>query len=109
MTHEQYVASVRKRVVAIANEMLNGRTPFLEGAIKLSSLLPEAEMDQRDEDVMAFALISSETDDLPLGSARDYWSAEALERLQPDIDKATEWAKKVGSSACQSLIRRFDT
>jgi hypothetical protein len=107
MTHEQYVASVRKSICDIANEMLDGRTPFLEGSIRLSSLLAEAEIDLHDEDVMAFTLISSETDNLPLGSAREHWSVEALERLQPDFDKATEWAKEVGSSACQSLIRRF--
>ena len=107
MTHEEYVASVRAQVAALALEMLDGRISFLEGSIELSSLRFEAEVDEHDEDFMAFVAIASETDSLPIGKSREYWSAEALERHKPAIEKATEWAKQFGIPACQSLIRRF--
>lgn len=96
ITHEQYVASVRCRVAAIAHGMLNGEVDFLEGAIELASLRHEAEVDENDPDFMAFVVIASETDSLPIGTSTALWSKEALAKHQPEIDVAIIWAKKVG-------------
>lgn len=107
MTHDEYVASVRLRATTLAREMLDGKIPFLEGAIELSSLRFEAEVDVHDQDFMVFVVIDTETDSLPIGKSREHWSVDALERHKPDIEKATEWAKQIGVPACESLIRRF--
>ena len=93
--------------MTLAQEMIDGKISFLEGALELSSLRHEAEVDERDEDLMAFVVIESETDSLPMGKSKKYWSAEALDKHQTEIDKATEWAKEFGIPACKSLIRRF--
>ena len=58
-------------------------------------------------DFMAFVAIDSETDDLPIGDVRKYWSKEALDKLDPEIKKAEEWAKNFGLKECESLVRRF--
>lgn len=108
ITHEQYVASVRGRVAAIAHSMIKGDVEFLEGAIELASLHHEAEVDENDPDFMAFVLIASETDSLPIGASRALWSKEALTKHQPKIDAATIWAQNVGMAACQSLVGRFN-
>ncbi len=72
ITHEQYVASVRSRVAAIAHGMLNGEVNFLEGAIELASLRNEADVELNDPDFMAFVVIASETDSLPIVNWENY-------------------------------------
>jgi hypothetical protein len=89
--------------------MLDGSIPFLEGAITLASLRQEAAVEENDEDFSAFVAIASETDDLPIGPSRKHWSAEALEKHLPLIEKATQWAKEIGTTSCQSLVSRFNT
>ena len=61
----------------------------------------------RDQDLMKFLVIDSETEALPIGKMRELWDPDALERLQPEIARAEAWAKKVGTPACRNLIRRF--
>jgi len=107
VTNEQHVASVRKRVVAVALGMLSGEIAFIEGAAELAALRHEAAVEDNDPDFTAFVAIESETDSLPIGPSRNRWSNEALARHQPEIDAATAWAKQVGTAACQSLVRRF--
>ncbi|GAB4059928.1 DUF2489 domain-containing protein [Uliginosibacterium sediminicola] len=108
IAHESYVQSVRNRVYVVALGMLDGSIPFLEGAITLASLRHEAAVEDSDEDFLAFVAIASETDDLPIGQSRKHWSVEALEKHQPLIEKATQWAKEVGTAPCQSLVSRFN-
>jgi hypothetical protein len=107
ITHESYVASVRKRVVETAQSMLDGQLNFLEGARMLSDLRNEAAVRDDDSDFMTFVAIDSETDDLPIGAVRQHWSKEVLDKLDPEYKEAEVWAKKFGSEACESLIRRF--
>ena len=107
MTHEEYVESARERVVDTARSMLEGRLCFIDGARQLASLRNEAAVRDDDVDFMVFVAIASETDDFPTGSARQYWSKDALDKLDPDFKAAQSWAKRVGSEACEALIRRF--
>jgi len=107
ITHEQFVTSVRSRVAVIAHGMLNDEVNFLEGAIELASLRNEADVELNDPDFMAFVVIASETDGLPIGTSREVWSKEAFAKHQPEIDAAIVWAKNMGLAACQSLVRRF--
>lgn len=109
ITHEAYVQSVRNRIHIVALGMLDGSIPFLEGAITLASLRHEAGVEENDVDFLAFVAIASETDDLPIGPSLQHWSAAALEKHQSPIEKATQWAKEVGATSCQSLVSRFNT
>lgn len=107
ITNEGYVKSVRKRVVDTAKSMLDGQLSFLEGARALSSLRHEAAVRDDDPDFMAFVAIDSETDELPIGAVRQHWSKEALDKLDYECKDAEIWAKKFGTEACESLIKRF--
>ena len=97
----------RNRVAAVARGMLSGDINFLEGAIELVSLRHKAEVEEADPDFMVFVVIESETDNLPIGKSRELWSKEALIKHQPEIDASVIWAKRIGTTACQSLIERF--
>ena len=107
MTHEEYVLSVRRRAVEIATGILSGTVPILEGCHSLASLRWEVEVDDRDPDFVAFAMISSEIDALPIGEVRAHWAPEALMRLEPEIRSAIAWATPQALPACRSVVQRF--
>lgn len=107
MTHEEYVQSARQQAVEIATGILNGEVPVLEGCHSLAALHCEVNVDESDPDFVTFAMISSEFDALPLGPVRAHWAPKALERLEPEIQSAIEWAKPQALPACQSVVLRF--
>jgi hypothetical protein len=107
MTHKEYVQSVRGQAVELASNMIAGTFPILEGCHALASLRSEVDVDESDEDFVTFAMISSETDALPAGDVRARWAAEALARMEPDIQSAIAWATPQALLACQSVVRRF--
>jgi len=107
MTHEEYVQKQRARVGEVAKGMLDGSIDYLEGARELSSLRHQIEVQDGDQDFIVFVAVDSETDNLPIGKPRQFWSKGSLERLEPEIQKAIEWAKKVSLEQCKSLVKRF--
>lgn len=56
---------------------------------------------------MAFVLISSETDYLPVERVRHRWSAEALQMLKPEFALTEQWEAPSASEACRHLVQRF--
>lgn len=102
MTDEE----VRFEIGKTAKAMLAGTTSFIEGARRIWELGFTAGLDG-DADFEAFVLIESETDALPFGELRRMWNAEALAKLQPEIDRAEAWARDVGMAACERLAQRF--
>ena len=107
MSHEQYVESVRLKVVETARAMLDGQMSYLLGARRLDSLRHDVSVSDDDADFMVFVAIASDTDDYPLGPVRELWDQEALERLQPEIDAAERWAKEQSMMTCAKLVQRF--
>jgi hypothetical protein len=99
--------SARKKISEIARDMLDGNRSFIEGSRLIWRLGPEARLGDRDPDLTTFLGIDSETDALPVGEERKYWARDALERLQPEIERAEAWAKQYGRTACQNILRRF--
>lgn len=87
--------------------MLDGQLCYLVGSRRLSALRHEVDVADSDADFLTFVSIDSDTDALPLGEVRRHWSAEALAKLEPEIQSAEAWAAQVGSEACRSLIARF--
>ncbi|MBT9446745.1 MAG: DUF2489 domain-containing protein [Hyphomonadaceae bacterium] len=97
----------RQRLAEAVSRMLAGTLTFIEGARQISALRFDAELAD-DPDVLAFVGIDSETDDLPVtDEIRELWEPSALERLQPRIDQAEAWARKIGTTCCENLILRF--
>lgn len=107
LSHDEYVESTRRQVVETAQAMLDGQLGFLVGSRRLSALRHEVNVADSDADFLTFVGIDSDTDALPLGEVRRHWSADALVKLEPEIQSAEAWAAKVGCEACRSLIARF--
>ena len=107
MSHEEYIEKNRKKSAEIASGMIDGSIHYLEGAIELSSLRFEVDLPEDDCDFIAFSVVASEVDHLPIGAPRLYWSKEALEKHEPEIQQSIKWAKEVSLSECKSLVARF--
>lgn len=108
MSHEEYIVKMRERAVEVASGMLDGSIHYLEGAIELASLRFEVGLPENDKDFLAFTGVSSETDHLPIGSARQFWSEASLLRHEEEIEKSIKWAKEVSLSECKSIVARFN-
>ncbi|EAR08768.1 hypothetical protein MED297_08891 [Reinekea sp. MED297] len=109
MSREEYIQKKRLESVEVASKMLDGTLDYLEGALLLSELRFAVGLEDRDEDFAAFTGVMSEVDHLPVGPVRIHWSKSALEKHQPDIERATTWAKECTLENCKSIIRRFGT
>jgi hypothetical protein len=96
----------RKEIGRRARAVLTGEFSYLEAARKIFSLKHVADLDF-DPDVIRFTAIYSNTDALPLGEVRKYWQPQALEKLQPEIERMEQWAQEYGRSACENLAARF--
>lgn len=107
MTHEKYVQSARQEAAKIAAGVISGEIPILEGCHSLAALRCEIEVDESDPDFLAFAMISSKIDALPVGASRKHWAPDALARLEPEIQSAILWATPRALPACKSLVQRF--
>ena len=99
--------AARRNLVALCRAMLAGELSFFEGAIQVCSLRSSIRVSESDPDITAFVAIESETDSLPTFKAQQLWSADALQRLQPEFEKTETWAKSFASQACNNLIERF--
>ena len=87
-------------IVEARREMMRGTLPFVEGSREISRLRWSASIAQNDPDILVLVAMDSETDAPPLGEVRPHRQPHALEKLQPEIEQAEEWARKVGWKAC---------
>ena len=96
----------RQSILGMMDRMLDGSVTYLEGARVVAKLRFDAGL-EADSDILPFVGVASETDALPLGRAREFWSAVALDDLQPKIREAEAGAKGLLENHCRNLIQRF--
>ena len=106
-SQQEYIDSVRAKVAQLARGMLDGSVNYLEGANRLSVLQHDAGVADDDQDFTVFALISSETDALPIGNVKKHWAEEALKRNAQKRNESIKWAKEMSEKHCEALVRRF--
>ena len=107
MSHDEYVLSSRSQAAEIAAAVLAGTLPLLEGCHLLDALRSGVEVPERDPDFLAFNLVQSETDTLPIGKVRQNWAPEALASAEAELQSAAEWAGPIALPACESVVARF--
>lgn len=100
----------RKRLVSLAQTILDGNLSFFEGAPRVLAIKRHLSgIAERDPDFDVFVAIQSETDHLPLEAQRPLWDPSALTALESEFKRTEEWAKVFASMACRNLIARFST
>lgn len=103
----EYVEAQQKKVVTVAQDILDGRIGIIKGARLLSGLRYTVTRDEGDPDFLTFVGIGSETDHLPVGVEREFYAKDALVEKDKEIkrleDRYQEWA----FASCRALIARF--
>jgi len=107
MNAEQFAQTIRIRIGEVARGMLDGSVHYLEGAMELASLRHDVGAYANDQDFMAFVMVLSRIDDLPVDESRQQWSKEYLVQYEAEIEEAIEWAKEFSLSQCQTLAERY--
>jgi len=107
MNHDEYV---RQRIISTAQAILDGTVGIIEGSVAMSRISHQAvAVWHEDNEFRIFGLISSETDHLPTGSARQYWNPVALAREDKEIAEIEDDIRNDVLTACRNLIERFKT
>lgn len=92
----------------MAQAVVAGEIGIIEGSVRLASLAHDIVPNWVDaEDCVVFGALSSETDHLPTGSARQYWSATALAGADVEIARIEQDAREGVLRACTNVIKRF--
>ena len=98
----------RRNAAKSAAAIINGKLGVIEGCRRLAdvahSLVPDW---VADEDFVVFGAIASETDALPTGTARQYWSSEALAREDREIARYESIVRERVFAACRNILARF--
>lgn len=103
-----WIDDAPERAIAVARRVLSGELGMIEGSRTLSSMRWEfgAEITDR---FSPFVAIDSETDDLPVGAARDLWDADALAWKDLEISRCEQLYRAQCLEACGKLIERLQS
>jgi hypothetical protein len=104
----QELQEARQRVAQIAREMLTGMTDLVSGC--RSILLLRHNIGVTESPALdTISAIESETDDYPIGPAREAYSAELLKRLDAEIAEYLNRVRSVLLEACKELIAEIES
>jgi hypothetical protein len=100
--------SNRQKVVAIAQELLDGRIGVIDAARQINAFRGDrVALDEFDPDFVTFLAIDSETDDLPVGDVRRHWAADVLAQKDLEIARCEELYRSQALEAASHLVARF--
>ena len=97
---------LRRNIVELCRELIDGATDFVSGSRALRKLYLEV---PDTEKTMFFPIIGfeSETDDYSLGEERKKYDQESLKKLDYQMADYTLRAKHSVLAACQTLIKFY--
>jgi hypothetical protein len=87
--------------------MVRGELGVIEGARLVCRLQSRISSRDHDPDFLPFVAIDSETDHLPVGDVRQYWAADALARVDHEIQAAEAFHRDQAIEACERLLVRL--
>jgi hypothetical protein len=107
MSHEEYLENERLKLTEILAKVIDGKYSILLAARQIVQLFHEIDFDENDKDLLVFIGIDSESDNLPIGPEKTYWSEDALRNKEKEIEKTEKWALDVGIEACKNLLQKL--
>ena len=94
----------REKLTETLDQMTGEKLSFIEGSRIVSRLIEAAGYDRLSEPFVTFVTIDSETDAVPMGSVRDLWHPEAVEKHAEEWSRSEAWAKQIGEPACREAL-----
>ena len=96
--------------LSAARAVLDGELGVIEGSVALAAYAHHIVPDwATDPDFVTFGVIASDTDHLPFGEARSWWSPAALTQADAEIEAITEGNRAKVRQACENVIARFSS
>jgi len=92
-----------KHAVGIARAALRGEASILEAAMRLNSALIDSSLAHTGPAIF-FNGVSSETDHLPIGSARQFWELSALSMKDTEAAMYEAKIRDQFMDACREII-----
>src|SRR5262245_15580358 len=105
-TNEASWRKTRRRVVARARDLIEGRIGVIMCAREMSKLAFWLR-EQNDPDFLIFRGIDSESDALPAGPERQWWSESALREEDEKIRAAEDLWRVAATEAARALIEKY--
>jgi hypothetical protein len=106
VTNEASWRKKRKTVVARARDLIEGRIGVIVCAREMSKLAFWLR-EQDDPNFVTFRAIDSESDTLPAGPEREFWSASALREEDEKIHAAESLWRASAMEAAQALLEKY--
>jgi hypothetical protein len=106
VTNEASWLKNRRRVVARARDLIDGRIGVIVCAREMSKLAFWLR-EQNDPSFMIFRGIDSESDALPAGPEREFWSASALREQDQKIDAFEGSWRDAAMQAAKDLVEKY--
>ena len=100
-------ARAKSQILALAKQLLSGQLGVIAASRELSPLRHEVEPEIA-QVLVAFTAVDSETDALPIGEVRQYWSPEALERKDREITEAEKFYRATAIEAATRLLQLLE-
>ncbi len=97
--------SYNQRIVRVANDILFGDVDIVTGCRWLAGVLRDAGL-EHDPDALVIREVDSDSDDMPVGSARELWHLDALAERDARRDAYVARAREGVLEACRNLIRK---
>jgi hypothetical protein len=106
--HRQYLLTVQKQVVDVCEAMLQEEIDLIRGARKLTGFHNQLFV-QIDDDFLPIINFEAQTDEMPIGDQRQYYSEQFLTKMDKQFAEFEAKVKQEIFDACRKLIERFST
>jgi len=95
---------LEQQIVAVAQGMLDGDIDLVAGCRKLVSLHRQAG-NPDDPAISTIVGIESETEEFPVGAAREFWAEADLARKDEELFQYLELARPILIEACREILK----
>lgn len=100
--------TIEARIVTVAQGMLSGSVPVVDGCRSLLQL--RRRLAKVDEGLFeTITAVESETDAVPLGAERNFWTQEALARKDAEVETYVCRVRDSVMEACRNLVQHYSS
>jgi hypothetical protein len=107
MSFQDPASAARTSIVETARALLDGQIGVLEAARRIASLRLDADPNQEDPDLLAFAGIESQTDELLIGDAVQGWHPDVRDEKVREIAEADAFFRPGALASASALLARY--
>jgi hypothetical protein len=97
----------RAQVAEIAQAILDGRLPIVDGARQLAVLWPDVDPGEEDSDLRGLVGIDAEAEHLPDLNGRHLWSPTAFATTDAELAEYAPDFRQDALRMCRALVARY--